>query len=247
MNILGDKVINRTENWKTAQYFSPFFWDEGARLRLAKEILVRHGIQLSKIQIEPDEVSISLFWYGMRDYLCPEGTKEGYYERARQCYKKPFTECYNRLSSDFHTKLHKNYSVLNGDNDRMDTLFRNVFYTEIDIVLESQDHLFIGEAKHEQPLGANGEYVLVHQLIRQYVMARILIDHIDHKNKGKEIVPFVVVDKKKSERFKRTKQVKYMTSKIDEKTDRGWMSEKNVLTWDYIEKELWPKPWPPGT
>ena len=41
----------------------------------------------------------------------------------------------------------------------------------IDIVLETMDRLFIGEAKLESALGSDSDHVLVHQLIRQYAMA----------------------------------------------------------------------------
>ena len=43
----------------------------------------------------------------------------------------------------------------------------------IDIVLETTDRLFIGEAKLESTLGSDSDHVLVHQLIRQYVMAHL--------------------------------------------------------------------------
>ena len=42
--------------------------------------------------------------------------------------------------------------------------------TEVDVVLETPKHLFIGEVKHESTFEADGKLVLVHQLMRQYVM-----------------------------------------------------------------------------
>ena len=68
----------------------------------------------------------------------------------------------------------------------MTKLYNNLRETEIDVVLETPKYLFIGEAKGETDLRGNGYRVLVHQLIRQYVMARILVDRLES---GKEVVP----------------------------------------------------------
>ena len=62
-------------------------------------------------------------------------------------------------------------------------LVNNLKNTEVDIVLETHDRIFIGEAKCESDLGADSELVLVHQLIRQYVATRILI-HLTGYEKG---------------------------------------------------------------
>ena len=53
----------------------------------------------------------------------------------------------------------------------------NLINTEVDVVLESPDSLFIGEVKDVSDFGADSRYVLVHQLIRQYVTATILIEN----------------------------------------------------------------------
>ena len=56
VGILG--IRNRTENWKTARYFAPFF-GHGAK-RLAEHL-----------SCEPVEsgVRLELYWKGMRDFL----------------------------------------------------------------------------------------------------------------------------------------------------------------------------------
>ncbi len=54
-------IENRTENWKTARYFSPFFKDEAARLRLVRKLGEPNETQAS-------EVCIELFWKVMRDH-----------------------------------------------------------------------------------------------------------------------------------------------------------------------------------
>ena len=46
--ILGIK--NRTENWKTARYFAPFFEDEAARLSLAKKLGAPDSTQGSEVK-----------------------------------------------------------------------------------------------------------------------------------------------------------------------------------------------------
>ena len=88
----------------------------------------------------------------------------------------------------------------------------------------SVDCLFqiIGEMKHESRLGGNGDLILVHQLIRQYVMARILVELT---RSGKDVIPFVVADD--PNQMKRTYQVEFMVEK-------GWMKERNVLKWQDI-------------
>lgn len=58
MDILG--IENRTENWKTAVYFSPLFG--GRSNRLAERL----GETPSPL---PEHVTLELFWKGMRDYL----------------------------------------------------------------------------------------------------------------------------------------------------------------------------------
>ena len=61
--ILG--IENRTENWKTAYYFAPFFRDDSARLRLTTSLGAPKSNTSNDIQIE-------LFWKGMRDYFHQE-------------------------------------------------------------------------------------------------------------------------------------------------------------------------------
>ena len=229
MKILG--IENRDENWRTAHYFSPFFRDEGARLRLAGRLGEPGGTQAS-------EVCINLFWYGMRDHLHPQGN----YNDLVKKYKKVFAECYMRHFGELRDKIEnfrhegskfadlrdKNYALHTGDEHGMSELFSNIFHTEIDVVLQTPNHLYIGEAKHEETFDANGKYVLVHQLIRQYVTARILVCRLVSENKitPKKVVPFVV---RNTPMGGEQAQVYFMIQ-------QGWMSNKNVLTWEDIKK-----------
>ena len=84
MGILGIK--NRTENWKTAERFSPFFGEkqEAMRIRLAKRLL-------EETEPEPVEAQLELFWKGMRDYVHPLDKGQ------KQSRIQDFAERYNRL------------------------------------------------------------------------------------------------------------------------------------------------------
>lgn len=64
MGILG--IENRTENWKRARSFAPFFGDRRACASLANRLLKPLG---KPQNIQPDEIQLELFWKGVRDYL----------------------------------------------------------------------------------------------------------------------------------------------------------------------------------
>ena len=229
MSIL-ETIENRTENWKTARSFAPLVRDGG--VRLAEKLLANHrGNQQAQAEFNPSDVRIELFWYGMRDYLYHNAPKKkGYYKAAKELHQKTFADEYERLFSCLRQKVTGSglFNELKPDNydvctdDRVDELFDNLFHTEVDIVLESPKHLFIGEAKHESKFGAVADWVLVHQLIREYVMARLLVEHLDSK---KEVVPFVVGDD--VGKLKRYSQVQFMLKQC-------WLKEENVLSWDCV-------------
>ena len=136
---------------------------------------------------EVGDVHLELYWKGMRDYIHQEGQK-------REDYKQDLAESYGRLFPDLRKEIENfgqhqelkssNYEV---SSETLDKFSRNLINTEIDIVLESPGHLFIGEAKHEMSFGGDSSLILVHQLIRQYVMAKLLVDRIESK---KKVIPF---------------------------------------------------------
>ena len=166
----------------------------------------------------------------MRDYFCPDDVKErkGYYKRAKGHNKKGFAKIYKDRFPNL-PNLSANYAVSTNDEERMCTLFSNLFNTEIDIVLQSPHHLFVGEAKHESDLKGRGNYVLVHQLIREYVMATILVDLTEgDKDKKRKVVPFIVGESGKLGSLKNTVQVKFMVK-------QGWLKEQHILSWDCIK------------
>ena len=116
-----------------------------------------------------------------------------------------------------------NYIVPASDAARK-RLADNLKNTEVDIVLETPGRIFIGEAKHESDLGTSGDLILVHQLIRQYVTAIVLV-HLLGRPK-KEVVPFVVTDKNRLESTNNKAQVEFMI-----KHEQKWLREENTLSW----------------
>ena len=229
MAILG--ITNRTENWKTARYFAPLF---GANsVRLARRLL---GDDEERRKLHPGDVRLELFWYGMRDYLrrAHFTDEEGVLANA---YQKLFvTELDLRASvSAFADKSTKQSNRLRKPSDGnynpsaddwRGNLRRNLRSTEVDIVLDSGSHIFIGEAKHLSRLDAKSSYALAHQLIRQYVMAKILVELRGTKH---TVVPFIVSDG--GTNVENSGQVQFMC-------EQGWMRAENILTWSDIEA-LW--------
>ena len=223
MGILG--ITNRTENWKTASSFAPFFDDAPARRNLANRLL-----EPLEEPLDGGEVQIELFWKGVRDQMHQDswgkkspGEKAGLKKEFADRYNRRFSELRQKVESfpDLTTPQEWNYRLVVAD--KHDKFFNNLWHTEIDVVLESPEHLFIGEAKHESDFGNDGKHVLVHQLIRQYVTATILLDLI---GKNKQVVPFIVADKENLGKVRNTAQVKFML--------QGWLNPQNILSWDAI-------------
>ncbi len=226
MSILG--INNRTENWETARQFAPILLDGCARVQLARKLGEYLGTSRADVDLE-------LFWKGMRDYKyqtkindeellkqCAEAYSNGSFQNL--CGRiKNFNDVNNQNPSR-SLMMAKNYDVL--DCDKQKDLLNNLLNTEIDIVLETPRHFYVGEAKKESSFGATGGYVLVHQLIREYVMASVLLNL---KGISKKVVPFLVVDEKKRASVMRHGQVRFMMR-------QGWLKEANVLTWAYIER-----------
>ena len=245
--ILG--IENRTENWKTARTLAPLLGD--GSVRLANRLLQPLN---ESVVLQACDVRLELFWKGMRDYIhqfkekAYEGNKKAQVPRKKSDVAKTLdnyfceklANTYNCYFPTLHEDVEEfrqsrsktlnlrclkdwNYKV-SKENGNSQNLFNNLLNTEIDIVLDSPKHLFIGEAKHEMGFGADAKLVLVHQLIRQYVTARILAEICEPK---KTVVPFIVRDKK--EDAKRAVQVQFMVCK-------GWLKEENILRWEDIEK-----------
>ena len=76
----------------------------------------------------------------------------------------------------------------------------------------------------ESTFVADGKLVLVHQLIRQYVTATILLQLVGDR---KEVIPFVVGDN--TDYLKKTSQVRFMI-------DQCWLRQTNILDWEDIKR-----------
>ena len=219
MGILGIK--NRTENWKTAQHFAPFFWDEDARVRLAQKLGEPNGTNAKEVHVE-------LFWKGFRDYTHKQKTTP---DKVASIYMTKFHDL--RQSIEDYGSRHPNHRLqLQAHNydaspNNRSTLLGNLEGTEIDIAVETNDCLMIGEAKDESGLDTDATYILVHQLVREYVMARILLELVGSQ---KKVVPFLV---RPSPSGSEQAQVEFMIAHYG-------MRRTNVLTWEDIEA-LWPE------
>ncbi len=98
--------------------------------------------------------------------------------------------------------------------------FSNFVNTEIDVVIETPSHFLIGENKSEMSFGANSKDCFVHQLIRQYAMAKVLLKLV---NCEKQLIPFVIGDN-----VIKSGQVTLME-------DLGLLNKKNVFSWNDIK------------
>ena len=213
MGILDIK--NRAENWKTAETFSGLS-EEGKASLAVRLVGAEHSVRMP--------VTLELFWHGARDYI------HGKQRDWKSVFARQYQSLFGNLGSDLETyagfrKLNDwNYDVSRAE--RKQGLYENLVGTEIDIVIETPDHLLIGEAKDENSFfNTDGNHVLVHQLVRQYVMARILVNLTCPT---KEIVTFVVGNTQRLPRMKQRDQLKFMIR-------QGWLKKENVLAWDYIE------------
>ena len=212
VGILG--IENRTENWKTAQL-----------LRARSEAGLAR--RLGEPDVTPaDDIRIELFWYGVRDSERHLEDVSDASKEAVAIYDREFADLRQQIcdfkQQPFRALKSHNYVV---SQETREDFFNNLRNTEIDIVLETPERLYIGEAKHESGFGGDGKLILVHQLVRQFVTVTILLDILDKK---KEVVPFVVADADKLDSVKNTAQVKFMVA-------QGWLKAENVLSWREID------------
>ncbi len=223
MSILG--IENRTENWKTVEHFHGLSYD--AKVCLVKRLLGREEVEL-------DDIEIELFWYGMRDWVYEQhrGISVLTDKWLEECYNEQFSSLRGELeayieragqSQTFNRLKDQNYIA---SKDTVKSLRNNLINTEVDIVVSTQNYLFIGEAKLESTFGADSRFILVHQLIRQYVMASMLLDKLN-LTENKRVIPFIVG--RNAERIREHHQVKFML-------DRHWLRKENVLSWKDIGK-----------
>ena len=237
MGILG--ITNRSENWKTAQTFATYFTDRPQAIdALAKRLLKPMD---EDYEVEAGTVSIELYWKGLRDYVHlskKSNRADSIPPDILTRYGNRFSNLRQEIEKFGKLKLPKDHNYRLSTEARLrEKLFNNLSRLEIDVVLESKNHLFIGEAKHESAFGRDGDSILVHQLIREYVMATLLTEKIadDNNCAPKTVVPFVVGDCVVG--LKKFQQVSFMISQGKQnRSPGGWLKEENVLSWKCIEK-----------
>lgn len=247
-------IENRTENWKTSQFFSPLSKEkqlefvEPLTLRTKKPLQTNSGSKAAPVRME-------LFWKGVRDYRhslikgkveqehakgqrkreiakeVDECLASRFWERYKRCFKN--LGCQVSKHKGFWPLVTPNYSISEDfrdekNRDIKELLYNNLRNTEMDIVFETDDHLLIGEAKYESAFGTNGKLVLVHQLIRQFVTASLLIKVQEEREKV--VVPFLIVDDEKW--AKDTDQVDFMLC-------QKWLFEDNIRTWKDLCAQLY--------
>lgn len=226
MPILG--IDNQTENWRTTRAFAPFLANAEARLRLAHHL--SDSIEPDAL-CTPEQVELELFWNGVRDHLVMlGGTRDTPSRRAqfKEIYEKKFSSLWSDLE-EYGFKLHKpvNYNV--SEEAGITKLYHHLHGAEVDVVLQTPGHVFVGEAKYKGGFNDYGNAVLRHQLVRLYVVSSMLLE-ILAEDRGKEevaIVPFVVSDE--PEKLERSQQAQFMIHK-------GWLSPKNVMGWESISR-----------
>ena len=217
MSILGIK--NRTENWSMVnQLLGGGISSVAHRLKCALD-----GGSCFQSTTEPLEMEF--FWYGYRDYIkSSQSNGKDFYNKMVQRYNKLFPnlrsdiENFVKETNDLRPVSGHNY-VANKETSKK--LFNNLLHTEIDIILETNDNIYIGEVKDSQNFDAKSKYVLVHQLLRQYVMVSMLVDEI---NVYKNLVPFIIGN---DDSIKRKGQV-YLMKRL------GYLKSNNVLCWPDI-------------
>ncbi|MDC9820955.1 hypothetical protein ABRQ07_14320 [Pectobacterium polonicum] len=222
--ILG--IENRTENWTTVRNI----FDQKNK-RLIEYLMINNNDDSAPFD-DGKEAKLELFWYGYRDYIYGKDINRysAEYNIIYARFLRLFPDLQERVlnfkgDSNRYLRVEKtvNYSLEREDAPLR--LFQNIRHTEIDIVIETRNKLYIGEVKDSQTFGAHGGLFLPHQLLRQYIMARILIDEL---GKDLDVVPFIISNN--SSETKKNGQVKLMESLSYLNIDN------NVFTWCDIDK-----------
>ena len=193
--------------------------------------LARAGNWGNQRRLRRTTLTLELYWTGVRDYCAQERLgRKGCEDRLVEGCRRLFPDLRAEVTRwrGFNPLSEWNYEIFS--EERRNALANNLFHTEIDIVLESPQCLYIGEAKYESRFGGNGKLVLVHQLIRQYVMAKVLVDIVGC---DRRIVPFIVEERPQ---YGEAKQKGEVSQQVAFMIDRGWLDPKHVLTWDSVAR-----------
>jgi len=244
-DILGIK--NRTENWETARTFAPLITCSRKRYEFARHIISNHYSPCPSFGEE--HVMLELFWKGFRDLIKLTAGASGKSSKARKAAKiKEVADIYRKHFHDLRTGIEEyislaetqkkqpklnlkpdNYVCKESDTNEPDKselrLYDNLINTEIDIVVSAPGFLLIGEAKEEASFDGNSESILAHQLIREHVMADIVLQMKEPPTKT-EIISFVVGDDVEGQA-----QVKCML-------DMGWLVKENIISWNDVKNKF---------
>jgi len=211
-------IKNRTENWGTVnKLYGP----------IAPEVI---GSVMKALGQPPGTLAdIELFWRGYRDHCYDQNIT------ARTVNLSRLLDRFRSLFPNLRDEV-KRFADTNNGSIRLNDpcnyraekqdgsgLFANVRNTEFDIVIETENELFIGEVKQTQTFGAKGTLVLPHQLLRQYVTASILLDE---RGVSKRIIPFIVEEEKVANK---NGQVRLME-------DLGYLQQGHVFQWSQLIK-----------
>lgn len=216
-------IPNRTENWITAKHFVPLLNDKKALLRL---ITALNQTDTSG----EDDVELELFWKGIRDrrFLFNNDDEKRKFERELvTLYKKTFEGLWEKIDAFKGFKPLKGVNYRVNDEASEKRLINNLLNTEIDIVMRTRDHLYIGEAKRACGFGSDSRNLLVHQLVRQFVVARLIVEY---QGLNLCIKPFVILDKHPNPKRYPT-QLRFLIC-------QGWMPAGNVLTWNDLPSRI---------
>lgn len=232
VDVLG--IPNRTENHKTAEYFSKYFLSKDKRLEFATRLAKGDG-RLSADGTLEGEVTLELFWKGVRDYRYAnkkdlnlnEYLWKAYCEECRNLKEEVKEWTKPAKANGLDPLQDDNYRIDDPDGSVQIRVLNNLSNTEIDVVLAAPGWLFVGEAKFKSDFGAKGDTVLVHQLIRQGVAVRVLVREMQRAKRLGEIkiVHFLMLDEDKIEGAKSKGQVDFMIKK------KQWLKEENILPW----------------
>ena len=122
----------------------------------------------------------------------------------------------------------RNYNPTNHEG-----LFRNLYNTEIDVLIEDDSSIYVGEAKGEMSFNANAtHHMLVHQLVRQFVTASIWAAYeaaVIGEGNQKLIVPFIVSDREKLPKLRNNNQVQFLLH-------NGWLSPDKLIAFEDISQ-----------
>lgn len=220
------QIQNRSENWRLAKAFI-----NGGGVLLARSISDR-VLSNSQHRSNTKDIEYELFWTGYRDYCDNVEDKLRNPElgnRALHFYTEHFNNLYENIeeynqnnSPSLEIEREKNNYTVN--RETLGDFLKNLYYTEIDIVIRIENFLLIGEVKHTQTFGSKSEHVLVHQLVRQYVMASILTKELSERdNTAYTVVPFIIANN-----IERNGQVRLLES-------LGWLHRDNIIPWESIE------------